>query len=104
MTGNKSYLSNFIHLEGPYVIFVGGKISGKGTIRTGNLDFEDVYYIKERKYNIFSVSQMCDKKNKVLFTETECLVLTKDFKKRDETYILIKIPRKCNLYSVGVKL
>ncbi|GJU57144.1 ribonuclease H-like domain-containing protein [Tanacetum coccineum] len=63
----------------------GGKITGKGKIRTGKLDFEDVYFVKELKFNLFSVSQMCDKKNSVLFTETECLVLSPDFKLLDET-------------------
>ncbi|GJY61479.1 putative ribonuclease H-like domain-containing protein [Tanacetum coccineum] len=58
----------------------GGKITGKGKIRTGKLDFEDVYLVKELKFNLFSVSQMCDKKNSVLFTETECLVLSPDLK------------------------
>ncbi|GJV39771.1 reverse transcriptase domain-containing protein [Tanacetum coccineum] len=51
----------------------GGKITGKGKIRTRKLDFEDVDFVKELKFNLFSVSQMCDKKNSVLFTETECL-------------------------------
>ncbi|GJZ35490.1 putative ribonuclease H-like domain-containing protein [Tanacetum coccineum] len=35
-------------------------------------------------FNLFSVSQMCDKKNKVLFTDSECLVLSPDFKLPDE--------------------
>ncbi|GJS92389.1 hypothetical protein Tco_0799357 [Tanacetum coccineum] len=57
-----------------------GRISGKGTIRTSKLDFENVYYVEElQHFNLFSVSQICDKKNKVLFTDTECLVLTEDF-------------------------
>ncbi|GJS94781.1 hypothetical protein Tco_0801749 [Tanacetum coccineum] len=58
----------------------GGKITRKGKIRTGKLDFENVYFVKELKFNLFSVSQMCDKKNSVLFTETECLILSPDFK------------------------
>ncbi|GKE05516.1 hypothetical protein Tco_1397534, partial [Tanacetum coccineum] len=62
----------------------GGKITGKGKIRTGKLDFEDVYFVKELKFNLSSVSEMCDKKNSVLFTETECLVLSPDFKLLDE--------------------
>ncbi|GKE50363.1 hypothetical protein Tco_1481621, partial [Tanacetum coccineum] len=58
-----------------------GRIIGKGTIRTSKLDFENVYYVKELQYfNLFSLLQICDKKNNVLFTETECLVLSKDFK------------------------
>nr|GEU62848.1 putative ribonuclease H-like domain-containing protein [Tanacetum cinerariifolium] len=35
----------------------GGKISGKGKIKTGKLDFEDVYFVKELKFNLFSVSK-----------------------------------------------
>nr|GFD20485.1 ribonuclease H-like domain-containing protein [Tanacetum cinerariifolium] len=77
MTGNMSYLSDFEKLNGRYVAFggnpKGGKITGKGKIKTGKLDFDDVYFVKELKFNLFSVSQMCDKKNSVLFTDTECL-------------------------------
>nr|GEY92059.1 ribonuclease H-like domain-containing protein [Tanacetum cinerariifolium] len=75
MTGNMSYLSDFKEFNRGYVTFGGGanggRITGKGTIHTGNLDFKDVYFIKELKFNLFSVSQMCDKKNNVLFTDTE---------------------------------
>nr|GEW00191.1 hypothetical protein [Tanacetum cinerariifolium] len=75
MTGNMSYLSDFEEINGGYVAFggnpKGGKISGKGKIRTGKLDFDDVYFVKELKFNLFSVSQMCDKKINVLFTDTE---------------------------------
>nr|GFB54238.1 ribonuclease H-like domain-containing protein [Tanacetum cinerariifolium] len=35
----------------------GGKITGKGKIKTGKLDFDDVYFVKELKFNLFSVSQ-----------------------------------------------
>nr|GFA02606.1 ribonuclease H-like domain-containing protein [Tanacetum cinerariifolium] len=74
----------FEELNGGYVAFggnpKGGKITGKGKIKTGKLDFDDVYFVKELKFNLFSVSQMCDKKNSVLFTDTECLVLSSDFK------------------------
>ena len=86
MTGNKSYLSDFIPFNGQAVSFgggIGGKVSGKGTIKTGNLDFDNVYYVPELKYNLFSVSQICDKKNKVLFTEDMCYVLDKNFKMPD---------------------
>ncbi|GKA18180.1 hypothetical protein Tco_0698017 [Tanacetum coccineum] len=77
MTGNMSYLSDYEEINGGYVAFrgdpKGGKITGKGKIRTGKLDFEDVYFVKELKFNLFSVSQMCDKKNSVFFTDTECV-------------------------------
>nr|GEX83005.1 ribonuclease H-like domain-containing protein [Tanacetum cinerariifolium] len=62
-----------------------GRITGKGTIRTPSLDFENVYYVKElQQFNLFSISQICDKKNQVLFTDTECLVISTDFKLPDE--------------------
>nr|GFA46767.1 hypothetical protein [Tanacetum cinerariifolium] len=101
------YLSNFQELNGGYVAFggnpKGGKISGKGKIKTGKLDFEDVYFVKELKFNLFSVSQMCDKKNKVLFTDSECLVLSPDFNLPDENQVLLRVPRENNTYNINLK-
>nr|GEU93077.1 putative ribonuclease H-like domain-containing protein [Tanacetum cinerariifolium] len=82
LTGYQEYDRGFVAFAGS---FKGGKITGKGKIRTGKLDFEDVYFVKELKFNLFSVSQMCDKKNNVLFSETECLILSPDFKLPDES-------------------
>nr|GEU32761.1 hypothetical protein [Tanacetum cinerariifolium] len=81
----------------------GGKIIGKGKIRTGKLDFDDVYFVKELKFNLFSVSQMCDKKKNVLFTDTECIVLSSDFKLPDENHVLLRVPRENNIYNVDLK-
>ncbi|GJT85537.1 hypothetical protein Tco_1067254 [Tanacetum coccineum] len=65
MTGNMSYLTEFKEIDGGYVAFrgnpKGGKITGNGTIKTSNLDFEDVHFVRELKFKLFSVSQMCDK-------------------------------------------
>ncbi|GJV29844.1 hypothetical protein Tco_1386292 [Tanacetum coccineum] len=90
MTGNKAYLVEYQDYNGGLVAFGGSKgyITGKGKIKTGKLDFEDVCFVKElHHFNLFSVSQMCDKKNKVLFTNTECLVLSSDFKLPDENQV-----------------
>ncbi|GJU41522.1 putative ribonuclease H-like domain-containing protein [Tanacetum coccineum] len=81
----------------------GGKITRKGKIRTDKLDFEDAFFVKELKFNLFSVSQMCDKKNSVLFTETECLVLSPDFKLLDESQVLLRVPMQSNMYSFDLK-
>ncbi|GKA94186.1 ribonuclease H-like domain-containing protein, partial [Tanacetum coccineum] len=98
MIGNRSYLTDYEEIDGGFVAFggnsKGGKITRKGKIRTGKLDFEDVYFVKELKFNLFSVSQMCDKKNSVLFTDTACVVLSPDFKLTDESHVLLKVPRK----------
>ncbi|GJU54148.1 retrovirus-related pol polyprotein from transposon TNT 1-94 [Tanacetum coccineum] len=107
MTGNIAHLSDFKDFDGGYVTFGGGahggRITGTGTIKTGNLDFDDVYFVKELKFNLFSVSQMCDKKNYVLFTDSECLVLSPNFKLPDANQILLKIPRQDNMYSFDMK-
>ncbi|GJZ19016.1 putative ribonuclease H-like domain-containing protein [Tanacetum coccineum] len=78
MTGNMSYLSDFKEFDGGYVTFrggaKGGKITSKGTLKTGKLDFEDVYFVKELQFNLFTVSQ-----------------------------VLFKVHRQSNMYSVDMK-
>ncbi|GKC16196.1 hypothetical protein Tco_1012978, partial [Tanacetum coccineum] len=106
MTGNKAYLAEYQDYNGGPVAFGGSKgyITGKGKIKTGKLDFEDVCFVKElQHFNLFSVSQMCDKKNKVLFTDTECLVLSPDFKLPDENQVLLRVPRQNNMYSFNLE-
>ncbi|GKE13966.1 ribonuclease H-like domain-containing protein, partial [Tanacetum coccineum] len=107
MTGNMSYLTDYEEIDGGYVAFVrnpkGGKITGIGTIKTGNLDFDNVYFVRELKFNLFSVLQMCDKKNNVLLNDTECIVLSLNFKLTDESQVLLRVPRKNNMYSVDLK-
>ncbi|GKB57039.1 ribonuclease H-like domain-containing protein [Tanacetum coccineum] len=73
-------------------------------IRNGKLDFDDVCFVRElQQFNLFSVSQMYDKKNKVLFTDTECLVLSLEFKLPDETQELLRVPRQHNMYSFNLE-
>ncbi|GJU96006.1 putative ribonuclease H-like domain-containing protein [Tanacetum coccineum] len=84
MTGNKSYLSDYEELM------------------VELLPLEEIPK-EELKFNLFSVSQMCDKKNSVLFTDTECVVLSLDFKLLDENHVLLRVPRKDNMYSVDLK-
>ncbi|GJT85399.1 putative ribonuclease H-like domain-containing protein [Tanacetum coccineum] len=83
MTGNMSYLSDYEEIDGGFVAFGGNPKGGKITEK--------------------SVSQMCDKKNNVLFTDTECVVLSPDFKLLDESQVLLRVPRKNNMYSVDLK-
>nr|GEX42304.1 ribonuclease H-like domain-containing protein [Tanacetum cinerariifolium] len=92
MTCNKEKLDDFMSIKGGIVTFGGGdgKITGRGTIKTSKLDFENVYYVEElQNFNLFSVSQIYDKKNKVLFTDAECLVLTKEFQLPDESQVVL---------------
>ncbi|GJV02846.1 putative ribonuclease H-like domain-containing protein [Tanacetum coccineum] len=83
MTGNMSYLTDYEEIDGGYVAFGGNP--------------------KERKITGKIVSQMCDKKNSVLFNDTECIVLSPNFKLIDESQVLLRVPRKNNMYSVDLK-
>nr|GEX22953.1 ribonuclease H-like domain-containing protein [Tanacetum cinerariifolium] len=78
MTGNMSYLSDFEEINRGYVAFggnpKGGKISSKGKIRTGKLDFDDVYFVKELK----SISLVSHR-------------------------LLLRVPRENNMYNVDLK-
>nr|GEX37796.1 retrovirus-related Pol polyprotein from transposon TNT 1-94 [Tanacetum cinerariifolium] len=105
MTGNKAYLEEYQDFNGDPVAFGGSKqITSKGKIKIGKLDFEDVYFVKELQHaNLFSVSQMCDKKNTVLFTYTECLVLSPDFKLPNENQVLLRVSRQNNMYSFNLE-
>ncbi|GJV17797.1 putative ribonuclease H-like domain-containing protein [Tanacetum coccineum] len=80
MTGNKAYLAEYQDFNG-------------GPVAFGEL----------QHFNLFSVSQMCDKKNKVLFTDSECLVLSPEFKLPDANQVLLRIPRQNNMYSFNLE-
>ena len=106
MNGNKDNLVDFQKIKGGRVAFGGstGTITGKGKIKTKKLTFENVYYMKElRHYNLISMSQICDKRNKVLFTDSECLVLSPEIKMPDENQVLFRVPRQHNMYSFNLK-
>ncbi|GJS75320.1 putative ribonuclease H-like domain-containing protein [Tanacetum coccineum] len=66
MTGNIAYLLDFKEFDGGYVAFgggaYGGRITGKGTLKTNSLDFKDILLKIPRKDNMYSF----DMKNIVL--------------------------------------
>ncbi|GJR00809.1 putative ribonuclease H-like domain-containing protein [Tanacetum coccineum] len=76
MTGNKSYLTDYQDYHGGFVAFAGNSKGGKITGK---------------------------RKNSILFTETECLILSPDFKLPDESQVMLKIHRKDNMYSFDLK-
>ncbi|KAJ9543926.1 hypothetical protein OSB04_023633 [Centaurea solstitialis] len=107
MTSNRSFLEDFTRFNGGYVAFgdnpKGGKVSGKGKVTGGKLTLEDVYYVDQLRYNLMSVSQVCDKKFFTLFSETECMVLSPKFVV-DESLILLRTPRKDNVYCLDLNV
>ncbi|GJY35685.1 ribonuclease H-like domain-containing protein [Tanacetum coccineum] len=86
-----------------YAIIDIGCSGRKGTIKTSCLDFEKVSYVEELKFNLLSVSQICDKKHNVLFTDKECLILSPKFKFVDEDLVILRAPRKNDVYSLDLK-
>ncbi|GJR74770.1 hypothetical protein Tco_0087135 [Tanacetum coccineum] len=105
MTRNKCYLTEYEDYDGGFVSFGDGKgrIFGIGKIKTGTLYFDNVYFYKELKYNLFSVSQICDKKNNVLSLTLNVLSYLLNFKLLNESQVLLRVPRKDNIYSVESK-
>ncbi|GJY77203.1 ribonuclease H-like domain-containing protein [Tanacetum coccineum] len=112
MTGNKAYLSDYEDYNRGFVAFgsdpKGGKITGKGKIRTANLDFDDVYFVDELKFNLFmsyhpNKNTSLTEKNSVLFTNTECLILSLSFKLLDENQVVLRAPRQNGVYSLDLK-
>nr|GFA22253.1 putative ribonuclease H-like domain-containing protein [Tanacetum cinerariifolium] len=77
MTGNISYLSDFEQINRGYVGFGGNPKK--------------------------CVSHMFDKKKSVLFTDTECIVLSCDFKLPDENHVLLRVLKENNMYNVNLK-
>nr|GEV91151.1 uncharacterized mitochondrial protein AtMg00810-like [Tanacetum cinerariifolium] len=81
ITGNISYLFDFEEINRGYVAFCrnpkGDKITGKGKIKTSKLNFDDVYFVKEIKFNLFSL--------------------------RDENHVLLRVPRENNMHNVDLK-
>ncbi|GJU15483.1 putative ribonuclease H-like domain-containing protein [Tanacetum coccineum] len=62
----------------------------------------EIYYFREGR-NQEGKLLMCDKKKSVLFTDTGCFVLSPNFKLVDKSQVLLKVPRKNNMYIVDMK-
>ncbi|GKD16407.1 ribonuclease H-like domain-containing protein [Tanacetum coccineum] len=65
--------------------------------------YKKLSYVEELKFNLLSVSQICDKKHNVLFTDKECLILSPKFKFVDEDLVILRAPRKNDVYSLDLK-
>ena len=64
MTGNKTYLTNYVEFSGGVATFGSGskgKVPGKGTLNVKGLpSLKNVLYVKGLTANLISLSQMCD--------------------------------------------
>ncbi|GKC50637.1 retrovirus-related pol polyprotein from transposon TNT 1-94 [Tanacetum coccineum] len=81
MTGNKDLFSSYKSIDGGNVVFGSNtkiKIIGKGTITHNSLTIHDVSHVENLSFNLLSIGQICDKKCKVLFSETSSEILKDD--------------------------
>ncbi|GKB18688.1 retrovirus-related pol polyprotein from transposon TNT 1-94 [Tanacetum coccineum] len=81
MTGNKDLFSTYEAINGGNVVFgsnTKSKIIGKGTITHNSLTIHDVSHVENLSFNLLSIGQICDKKCKVLFSETGSEILKDD--------------------------
>nr|GFA68980.1 putative ribonuclease H-like domain-containing protein [Tanacetum cinerariifolium] len=74
-----SYLTYYEEIDEGYVAFGGNPKGGK------------------------SQAEMCDKKNSVLFNDTEYIILSLNIMLTDESQVLLRVSRKNNMYSVDLK-
>ncbi|KAJ0525574.1 putative RNA-directed DNA polymerase [Helianthus annuus] len=105
MTGNKELLNNFKQIRGGYVNFAGekgGYITGEGSVSNGKITLHKVNYVEELKHNLMSVSQICDNKYTMLFTDKACFVLRPGFVV-PEDWIVIRAPRVNNTYVMDMR-
>ncbi|GJW98400.1 retrovirus-related pol polyprotein from transposon TNT 1-94 [Tanacetum coccineum] len=81
MTRNKDLFSTYETINGGNVAFSSNtksKIIGKGMITHNSLTIHDVSHVENLSFNLLSIGQICDKKCKVLFSETGSEILKAD--------------------------
>ncbi|GKB25441.1 retrovirus-related pol polyprotein from transposon TNT 1-94 [Tanacetum coccineum] len=72
MTGVKSYLHKYVEQPGPKVVFGDDSTcttEGYGSIKCNGIVFTKVAFVNGLKYNLISISQLCDAKYIVQFDE-----------------------------------
>ena len=79
MTGDRSQFYAYNNFDGGFVTFGDGsmaKIIGKGTITGPGLpEIKNVLYVDGLKYNLLSISQICDEEHSVSFSKDMCKIL-----------------------------
>ncbi|KAD0241433.1 hypothetical protein E3N88_44569 [Mikania micrantha] len=105
-TGSRSLLNDYFTGRKGFVSFgndAKGYIIGKGYVTNGEIRFDDVNHVENLKYNLLSVSQMCDKGHISLFTKQDCRILSSEvlplIGKVLNEYTLLKANRVGKVYA-----
>ena len=99
MTGNKSLLNDIKKVTAGVVTFGDsskGNIIGIGDIGNEHFKIANVQLVTGLKYNLLSISQLCDNGYKVIFYPSHCSILNKDGK------LVLTCPRSKNVYTCDI--
>ena len=92
MTGCKNLINNFKFQREGSVSFgnnAKGYVLGHGTVSSGRVQFDKVNLVENLKYNLLSVSQMCDKGYSSYFTKHACRIISPEGQMLIEKIIMI---------------
>ncbi|GJQ94200.1 hypothetical protein Tco_0005339 [Tanacetum coccineum] len=99
MTGVKSYLHKYMEQPGPKVVFGDNSTcttKGYGSIKCNGIVFTKVAFVNGLKYNLISISQLCDAKYIVQFDEKRGTI----FNSNKE--IVMTAPRVRDVYDLDM--
>ncbi|GKB70920.1 retrovirus-related pol polyprotein from transposon TNT 1-94 [Tanacetum coccineum] len=101
MTGVKSYLHKYVEQQCLNVVFGDNSsciTKGYGLINCGGITFTKVAFINDLKYNMISISQLCDAKYIVQFDDKKGTI----FNAKKE--IVLIAPRRNDVYVLDMSL
>ncbi|GJR02888.1 retrovirus-related pol polyprotein from transposon TNT 1-94 [Tanacetum coccineum] len=99
MTGIKSYLHKYVEQPGPKIVFGDNSsciTEGYGSINCGGIVFSKVAFVNGLKYNLISMSQLCDAKYIVQFDDKQGTI----FNANKE--IMLITPRRNDVYVLEI--
>ena len=110
MTGCKALLKNFKPQQEGSVSFgnnAKGYVLGNGTVSSGRIQFDKVNLVDNLKFNLLSVSQMCEKGYSSYFTKHACRIISPEgqmlIDKIIEDHTLLIAKRSGNVYVVDIE-
>ncbi|GJY23197.1 retrovirus-related pol polyprotein from transposon TNT 1-94 [Tanacetum coccineum] len=99
MTGVNSYLHKYVEQPGPKIVFGDNSsciTEGYGSINCGGIVFTKVAFVNGLKYNLISISQLCDAKYIVQFDDKQRII----FNANKE--IVLIAPRRNDVYVLDM--
>jgi len=103
MSGNASLFSEIKKKKYGSVTFADnkvGKIIGIGRIgKDPSKSLKNVYLVEGLRFNLLSISQLCDKGNNVIFNSSHCII-----QNMHDTNTMLYRPRIDNVYAINLNV